>query len=117
MATRLNKVLSSLIHPDQVGFFKHRNLKDSTRRLCDIIDYLQISKIPAILYFSDAEKASDWVHWGFLKMALLKMGIRECFMQWIELIYAFQTAEIWREGQKSKKSVTTRGVQPVPTIV
>lgn len=73
LANRLNRVLK-FIHPDQVGFIKNRNLRDSTRRLCNIIDYLQIPKIPAILHFSEAEKAFDQVHWGFLKKALLKMG-------------------------------------------
>lgn len=43
---------------------------------------------------------------------LLKMGIRECFMQWIEFIYASQIVEIWIEGQKSEKIVITRGCPP-----
>lgn len=29
LATRLNRVMSSFIHPDEVGFFKNRNLRDS----------------------------------------------------------------------------------------
>lgn len=57
------------------------------RRLCNLIDYLQISQTPAILYFSDAEKAFDQVHCSLLKITLLKMGVRECFAQWILLIY------------------------------
>lgn len=67
LAIRLNRVLSMYIHPDPVGFIKNRQLRYCTRRLCNIIDYLQTFKIPAIMYYTDAEKVFDCVYWGFLR--------------------------------------------------
>lgn len=80
---------------------KNRQLRDCTRRLSNVIDYLQNTNNPAILYFNNAEKAFDQVHWGFLKAVRTAMGFGRRFLQWISLLHSVQTAEIWINGHKS----------------
>lgn len=111
LANRLNIVLSAYIHPDQAGFIKKRQLKNCTRRLCNIMDYLQTQKIPAPVYFCDAEKAFDRVNWGFLKKVMRKMGFGSYFMHWIDLIYSLQLAEIGLEGHQSRQFTIGRRVR------
>lgn len=38
------------------------------------------------------------------------MGFRNNFIQWIALLYAYQTAEIWIKGHKSDRFHLERGV-------
>lgn len=68
LAKHLNKILDKYILQDQVGFVKGRRLKDCTQRISNVKDlfFLQRGNTPALLYFSDAEKAFDRVHWGFV---------------------------------------------------
>lgn len=67
--------MDQYIHWDQVGFMKNRQLRDNIRRLIHIINYVNEAKIPVLVYFSDAEKAFDGVHWGIVKEVLSRMGL------------------------------------------
>lgn len=40
LAKRVNYVLGTLIHPDQTGFIKNRQLKDNIRKVLNIVDYV-----------------------------------------------------------------------------
>lgn len=86
-------------------------LRDCTRKIFNVIDYTQDLNIPALMYFSDTKKASDWVHWGFLKEVLKRMGFGNSFMLWIMQIYSSQEAEIWLEGYKLRKLQIHRQVR------
>lgn len=46
LATRLNKILAYYIHEDRTRFMHKR---DNTRRLCNIIDFMNERKIPALI--------------------------------------------------------------------
>lgn len=50
LAKRLNSVIGCLIHPDQTGFIKNRQLRDNTRKVLNIIDFAVNKKIPMVLF-------------------------------------------------------------------
>lgn len=68
IADRFQKILSSIIHSDQKGFFSKRNLK---RNLCTTLNVLKYyekhSDKQLALIFADAERAFDNVPWTFIK--------------------------------------------------
>lgn len=57
LAKRVNNVITGLIHPDQAGFIKNRQLKHNIRKVSNIISYASNKKIPMLLFFADAKKA------------------------------------------------------------
>lgn len=71
LASRLNSFLPQYIHKDHVGFIPKRQLRDNTRRIINIINLAQETKIPTLLHFLDAEKAFDMVNWQFLNKVLV----------------------------------------------
>ena len=66
MANRLKLVLDDLIHEDQNGFRKGRNIGCNIRTVIDLIAYTDIKDIPGSIVLSDIEKAFDSVDHGFL---------------------------------------------------
>lgn len=88
LANRLNNLLPSLIHKDQVGFIPLRQAGDSTRRATDLIDVVNRTQSEALLLSLDAEKAFDRLSWPFLFATLLRVDIRGPFLQTIAHLYS-----------------------------
>ena len=66
MANRLKNCIDSVIHPDQSGFLKGRNIGNNVRLLLDVIEYTDFNKLPAAVLLLDIEKAFDSVSHEFL---------------------------------------------------
>ena len=64
LATRLEKVLPTVIHPDQVGFIRNRTSTDNMRRLLHLLWLNRTVDVPVMAISLDAEKAFDSVEWG-----------------------------------------------------
>ncbi len=58
-ASRMEKVIHSLIKEDQTGFIKGRNASDNMRRLLHILDFADSHPTPCAVFSLDAEKAFD----------------------------------------------------------
>lgn len=80
-STRLNTILPSLIHKDQVGFVPLRQAGDNTRKVIDLVDVANREISASLLLSLDAEKAFDHLGWPFLFAMLRHMGFRGPFMQ------------------------------------
>ena len=66
LAERLKNVLTKLIHPDQKGFVKGRNISEANRMIQDIIQYADEENEEGIIVFLDQQKAFDRVEWGWV---------------------------------------------------
>jgi len=66
LASRLEKVLPSIIYKDQVGFIKGRSSADNMRKLIHLMWLNSSENTPIAAISLDAEKAFDRVEWGFL---------------------------------------------------
>lgn len=62
LATRIETVTPTLIHPDQTGFIKNRYATDNVRRLFNLFNISQERKQKTIITSLDAEKAFDKVN-------------------------------------------------------
>ena len=111
LAVRLDKVITSLIHPDQVGFIRTRNLVDNIRRLIDIMWASQDEASPAAALSLDAEKAFDRVEWKYLFSALEAFGFGRKFISWIKLLYANPRASVVTNGVISQSFELNRGTR------
>ena len=59
IANRIKKVITNLVSNAQSGFIKGRYIGENIRLIHEILDYVDENKLPAILFFSDFEKAFD----------------------------------------------------------
>ena len=70
LATRLKKILPTVIHPDQVAYLKGRYIGQNIRTIVDIMHYTDEKKIGGLIAFLDFEKAFDSIDWRVIDEAL-----------------------------------------------
>ena len=61
LSLKLQKVIPTLISPDQVGYIKGRNIRENIRTIEDIISYTRLKKISGFITLVDFQKAFDTV--------------------------------------------------------
>ena len=70
LSTRLKGFLPKLIHINKTGYVKDRQINDTFLTISDIIEYLQIHKLPGVLIAVDFEKVFDTLLWDFIYKTL-----------------------------------------------
>lgn len=86
-------------------------MRDKTRLLTNIIEWVKNKGDPTLLFFLDADKAFDHLDWGFLKTLKIKMGFGPFFQQWVNLVYSEQCIKMVLEGQESAMIEIRSGVR------
>lgn len=111
IANRFTKFLPKLIHSNQVGYVKGRNIAENIRTIADILDYLKDNNLPGAIVNIDFEKAFDSVQWTFMTAVLRKLNFGPSFIGWIETFYANITSCIINKGHTSRYFNVQRGVR------
>lgn len=111
LSSRLDKVISSLVHHDQVGFIRKRNSSDNIRRFLNIIWAVRDSNSPTAAISLDAEKAFDRVEWKYLHRVLNTYGFGQGFMKWIRILYKNPVAAVQTNGMISSYFSLERGTR------
>lgn len=111
LATRMTTFLQKLIHSDQVGYVKGRNIHDNIRTVIDMLTYLEDNNLPGILINIDFKKAFDSVSWAFLDATLLKFNFGPSFTHWIKTLYGNISSCVKSNGSTSKYFPVNRGVR------
>ena len=117
MANRLKLVLDDLIHEDQNGFMKGRNIgcniPRNIRTIIDLIEYTDIKDIPGSIVLLDIEKAFDHVdsvEHGFLYEVLSRFNLGDNFIQWVKTFYNCRKSYVINNGFLSKPIDMSRGI-------
>jgi hypothetical protein len=92
LAERLKNVLTKLIHPDQKGFVKGRNISEANRMIQDIIQYADEENEEGIIVFLDQQKSFDRVEWGWVDFVLKTFNFGEKFRGWIQMLVKYATS-------------------------
>ncbi len=93
-ASRLEKVIHSLIKEDQTGFIKGRNASDNMRRLLHILDFADSHPTPCAVFSLDAEKAFDRLVWNYMWAVLQCFSFGEHFVSMIKTLYHSPAASV-----------------------
>ena len=109
-ALRLKSILTEIIHIDQSGFLKGRNIAHNIRLIIDLIDYTNTHDIPGALLLLDIEKAFDSVEHEYLYKVLERFNIGNNFITWIKSFYNTRNTYITNNGHLSPVINMKRGI-------
>lgn len=101
-SNRLETVVASIIHEDQNGFIKNRQLPHNLRRLYSIIHTKSSTSQSEVLVSLDAEKTFDGVEWNYLFSTLSKFGFGKGFICLLQLLYASPVVSIQTNNNRSE---------------
>ena len=110
MANRLKVCLHQIIHEDQTGFMKGRNIGSNIRTIIDVIEYCDANQIPGSIILLDIEKAFDSVNHDFLFQVLHYFNFGDSFISWIKSFYNKRKSYIRNNGFISETINIDRGI-------
>ena len=110
MANRLKNCIDSVIHHDQSGFLKGRNIGNNVRLLLDVFEYTDFDKLPAAVLLLDIEKAFDSVSHEFLFNVLEYSNFGKNFIQWVKTFYFSRKSYVMNNGFLTKSISMENGI-------
>ena len=111
IAGRISKVLPKLIHEDQTGYVKGRNIGQNIRLVKDIMKITALENIPGMAIFIDFKKAFDSVDWNFLANVLEAFNFGPQIRKWIKTFYTNISSCVINNGHASEFFNLQRGVR------
>ena len=111
LAKRLEKVLPTIINPDQTGYVKDRFIGKNVRLINDIMFFTEHSKKPGIAIFLDFRKAFDTIEWNYLSAALQALNFGPDMLNWFQVLYHQVSSCVLHNGHASDFFLLERGVR------
>ena len=111
MAKRIEKVLPTLINPDQTGYVKGRYIGENVRLIYDLIHYTDKLNQNGIAIFLDFKKAFDSIEWNYLLETLHLFNFGLDIQHWIKMFYNNVTSCVLNNGHASTFFPLQRGVR------
>ena len=111
LANKLAAIAPSLIHRDQAGFIKGRNIYDQVKLAKLTLDYGRITKKNGAIVTLDQEKAYDRILHPYLWKVLEKFNIPQHFIKTIKNLYENASTSILIKGILSDPFLVKRGVR------
>ena len=111
IAKRLEKVLPSIINPDQTGYVKGRYIGENVRLIQDIIEHTNLTGKKGIALFLDFKKAFDSIEWPYLKAAINFFNFGPDILNWISIFYNDVSSCVLNNGHASSFFPLQRGVR------
>ena len=111
LANRLHKVISSIIHENQVGYVKKRMSGFNIRLTQDIFEYMHRKKKKGAVMTIDFRQAFDTIEFEFIEECLNNFNFGGDFCNWIKLMYTDVNSSVLINGWKTKTFEIGRGIR------
>ena len=111
IARRIQNVLDDIIHSDQCGFVKGRDIANLLREIDDILENNKDRENEFILLAIDYRKAFDTIRNDFIMQCLDLVGFQENMKKWIHIILHNRTFCVKNGGHISGIYRMHRGVR------
>ena len=109
LANRTYRVLPQLIHNDQSGFQKNKEINDNLLDLISIIEYSDLKNMENILVAVDFYKAFDTVSWSFFYKVLAVFGFGDGYINMVQKLLEGNESCTINNGWASKYFNIRRG--------
>jgi hypothetical protein len=111
LASRLAKVMNTLIAPTQSAFIKGRNLVDGVLVTNELVDLARRQRRQCLIFKVDFEKAYDSVDWGYLEYMLWRFGFCEVWIGWIRACVFGGNLSVLVNGSPTREIQIQRGLK------
>ena len=111
IATRITKVLSSVIHEDQTCSVPGRSLHSNLLLTRDLIQYTHQKQIDGYIITVDQEKAFDRVDRDLLFKLIKFLGFGDTILSWIQILYTDVQSSVYLNGFVAESFTTSRGLR------
>ncbi|GJX03963.1 putative RNA-directed DNA polymerase [Tanacetum coccineum] len=111
LASRLAKVIPSIIGPNQTAFIEGRQILDGCLVANEILRMANIEDLNLMIFKVDFEKAFDSVSWNFLQDIMRQMGFGEKWRKWMGACLASASISVMVNGSPSKEFKMERALQ------
>jgi exonuclease III len=101
LALRLEIATPLLVHPDQTGFVRGRNIHDNVLLIRSILAHCRDHNQAGILLSLDEEKAFDRLLWTYRDRALVKLGFGPYLRSLVTTLYTDADAVVLVNGHLS----------------
>lgn len=88
LALRFNKVIASIVHPNQSGFMPQKSTVINLHRLFLNLQPQSDNVGDRALLSLDAHTAFDSIEWQYLWAVLGKFDFGKMFLSWVQLLYS-----------------------------
>lgn len=111
LALRLQRVMGSLIHHNQMGFMPGRIIGDSIRVVEDSVDLIKEEYPEGMIVALDFSKAFDSVRWSLIFKALERFNFGECFVEYVKVLFIGIESCLMNAGRSSKAFAPGQGIR------
>jgi hypothetical protein len=111
MANRLQKDIIPILHQNQYGFIKTRNIQDCIAWAFEYLHICHLSKKPIIILKIDFEKAFDKVEYPAILAMLQAKGFGPKWISLVKSILFSASTSVLLNGVPGKKILCKRGVR------
>ena len=111
LAQRLQKVIKTLIHTDQVGYINGRSINDHIRLIDDMIKTAKIDNLPGMLVSLDYQKAFDTVSKAFIVTTLERFNFGKTYINYVSTLINDTEASVKNANFFTSFFSSSRGVR------
>ena len=104
-------VIKSIIHDNQVGYIKGRNISTIIRTIDDVIEFIKYNYKTGVIVGLDYSKAFDSINKQFLVKSFEKFGFGPYFIKWVEVLMNDTQSSVQHSGWLSEWFPTECGIR------
>lgn len=108
---RLKCVLNSIVSHCESAFVPDRQLLDGVLVANEVVDYAKKELRSCLLFKFNLEKAYDKFSWDFTRYLLIKIGFREKWRKWMEVLIFKSNMSILVNKSQTKEFEVKRGLR------
>jgi retron-type reverse transcriptase len=111
MSTRLQSIITTVVHANQYGFIKGKNIHDCLAWAFQFLHICHKSKREIVILKLDFEKAFDMIEHEVIISMLRHKGFSEKWVSWVQAILSSGTFQVLLNGVPRKSFRCKRGVR------